>query len=58
MLEGAQRMIADLKSDPNKKERTGVEAARTFEVITNDTKRPASAHAPLKYRYLIRSHLV
>ena len=33
MLEGAQRMIADLKMDPSRSKRTGADAARSYEVI-------------------------
>jgi hypothetical protein len=32
MLDGAQRMISELKSDPSKKAKSGVDAARSREV--------------------------
>lgn len=34
MLDGAQRMIADLKADPNKKAKSGLDEARSREVIS------------------------
>ncbi len=34
MLDGAQRMIAELKSDPNKRVKSEMEAARSHEVIS------------------------
>ncbi len=34
MLDGAQRMISELKSDPNKKAKSGSDAARSREVYS------------------------
>lgn len=35
MLDGAQRMIADLKADPNRKAKSEVDAARSHELEEN-----------------------
>ena len=53
MLEGAQRMIADLKMDPSRSKRTGADAARSYEV-TILKEWPVWSHLPVEcLRWLV-----